>query len=155
MVGGQQPLVFTLARHGQSAISCLGVCAFRATFAFAISSSRWIIWSKVCSICGFKAGPCQLELWALCFRTISLEKGQVRQKTMNCRGHQGPLCRVDFFCKDGCKELRFAGCRSCSWRMSLSAGSTCVSDRDGLGLCLPGSALGCFWLSIGYRYSYR
>ena len=59
-----------------------------------------------------------------------------------------------FFCKDGCKELRFAGCRSCSWRMSLSAGSTCVSDRDGLGLCLPGSALGCFWLSIGYRYSY-
>ena len=37
MVGGQQPLVFTLARHGQSAASCLGVCAFRATFAFAIS----------------------------------------------------------------------------------------------------------------------
>ena len=37
MVGGQQPLVFTVARHGQSAASCPGVCAFRATFAFAIS----------------------------------------------------------------------------------------------------------------------
>jgi hypothetical protein len=29
---------------------------------------------------------------------LLLEEGQVRQKTVNCRGHQEPLCRVDFFC---------------------------------------------------------